>query len=219
MTGKQKCKILRQIRRDIAAANQLDYAERDCSHTGDCSGTCPYCEAQLKKLERELDTRRSRGQRIAVMGLSVGLIATNLTACDPLFGGRTLQGDMMADTGDTDTAQVALTDSIPGELIAQETTTELPVLEGEIPVEPLMGDPVLPEVTATMGILPVPEPEKEEGETTETFDETTSEELMGTYAVTELLVAGGLGPAPELPDPDEVREPETVAVEEPLKTP
>lgn len=217
MTGKQKCKILRQIRRDIAAANQLDYAERDCSHTGDCSGTCPYCEAQLKQLERELDTRRSLGQRIAVMGLSMGLIATNLTACDPPFGGRTLQGDMMADTGDTDTAQVALTDSIPGELIAQETTTEPPVLEGEIPVEPLMGDPVLPEVTATMGILLLPE--TDEDTTCTTASETTTDELMGIYPVSEPLVAGGIGPAPDLPDPDAVREPETVAVEEPLKTP
>ena len=48
---------------------------------------------------------------------------------------------------------------------------------------------------------------------------TTTDELMGTYPVSEPLVAGGIGPAPELPDPDEVREPETVAVEEPLKTP
>lgn len=152
MTGKQKCRILRQIRRDIAAANQLDYTERDCTHKGDCRGTCPYCEAQLKRLEDELAERRSLGQRIAVMGLSMGLLATNLSACDPLFSNEAAtQGDIMPES--TGTEQVELTDSIPGELIAQETTTEPPmVTKGELApreTEPLMGDPV----------LPVPDPE------------------------------------------------------------
>lgn len=173
MTGKQKCKILRQIRRDIAEANQLDYTERDCTHTGDCTGTCPYCEAQLRKLEEKLEERRSLGQRIAVMGLSMGLLATNLTACDPFSPLRATQGDMMPDS----TAQTDVTDSFPGELITAETTTEPPMIEGEMTVEPLMGDIVLPEPEVlmgkpvppeteppmpTMGVLPVPElPEPE----------------------------------------------------------
>lgn len=220
MTGKQKCRILRQIRRDIAAANNLNYTERDCTHKGDCRGTCPYCEAQLKRLEGELAQRRSLGQRVAVMGLSMGLLATNLSSCDnPFRSGTTTQGAMVA-TESTDTQQVEMTDSIPGELITAETTTEPPVVEkGELVAETLMGDPVLPEteaVTATMGILPLPQPEEDTTGTTAL--ETTTTELMGTIAVAT-AVAGGIGPAPELPDPDEVREAETVAVEEPLKTP
>ncbi len=174
MTGKQKCKILRQIRRDIAAANQLNYTERDCTHQGDCAGTCPYCEAQLKKLEGELAQRRSLGQRVAVMGLSMGLLATNLAACDDLFS-QTSQGLMVDET--TGTEQTEVTDSIPGELIATETTTEPPEVEqGEIAVVTLMGDPV----------LPMPESET---------------------AALETAIAGGIGPAPELPDPETVSAP------------
>lgn len=164
MTGKQKCKILRQIRRDIAAANHLDYTERDCTHQGDCAGTCPYCEAQLKRLEGELETRRSLGQRIAVMGLSMGLLAVNLTACDDwLSRGRTTQG-VIVDT-EPDTAQTEVTDSIPGELVAAETTQGEPVIDGGMPIPETdvvttMGDIVLPETEPpmpTMGVLPAPE--------------------------------------------------------------
>lgn len=220
MTGKQKCNILRRIRRDIAAANQLDYTERDCTHTGSCSGTCPYCEAQLKKLEAELEHRRSLGQRIAVMGLSMGLLTTNLSSCDnPLFGpSDRLQGDMMPDSTGTEQTEVA--NSIPGELIASETTTEPPMAEkGELVVETLMGDPVLPK--PTMGVLPLPEialPDPDADTTGTTAPPPDTTPLMGTMPL-ETAIAGGIGPAPDLPDPNEVREPETIAVTEPLKTP
>ena len=188
MTGKQKCNILRQIRRDIAAANQLDYNERDCTHTGDCRGTCPYCEAQ-----------RSLGQRIAVMGLSMGLLATNLSSCDnPFSRGTTLQGAMMPES--TGTEQTETATAIPGELIAAETTTEPPMTAemGVLPIpEPLQGEPA---VETLMGDIALPVPETE------------------TTAL-ETAIAGGIGPTPDLPDPDEVREAVTVAVTEPRKNP
>ncbi|MBQ8396646.1 MAG: hypothetical protein IJX53_00430 [Clostridia bacterium] len=199
MTGKQKCNILRQIRRDIAAANQLDYNERDCTHTGDCRGTCPYCEAQLKRLEGELAQRRSLGQRIAVMGLSMGLLATNLSSCDnPFSRGTTLQGAMMPES--TGTEQTETATAIPGELIAAETTTEPPMTAemGVLPIpEPLQGEPA---VETLMGDIALPVPETE------------------TTAL-ETAIAGGIGPTPDLPDPDEVREAVTVAVTEPRKNP
>ncbi len=168
MTGKEKCKILRKIRRDIAAANELDYTERDCTHEGECRGTCPYCEAQLKRLEGALAERRTLGKRVALMGLSMGLLATNLSACDPLLGTRTLQGDMMPPDS-PDTEHSVPSTEIPGEIVETQTTTEPPeTMEmGEVTaVEPLMGDPVPEEFLMGMLLPPdevettaLPEPE------------------------------------------------------------
>ena len=204
MTGKQKCHILRQIRRDIAAANQLDYHERDCTHEGPCRGTCPYCEAELRKLEKELTERRSLGRRVAVMGLSMGLLTTNLASCDSPFGSTTLQGDMAAPES-SGTQQVESVGPVDmGEVIAAQTTTESPETEamGEASIGTLMGD------------VPVYPPDGEITATTTTEPMTT--ELMGTFAVpvTQPIAAGV-----DLPDPDTVNEPVTIAVTEPLKTP
>ena len=165
MTGKEKCKLLRKIRREIAAANDIPDTERECTHTGDCIGTCPYCEAELRRLEQSLAQRRSMGKRVAVVGLSVGLLTANLSSCDnPFARGNTLQGDMIPP--DTTSGQIVeTTDHLPGELVEATTTTEPPVIEGLMTVEPLMGDPVLPETEVTMGVPPLPETDLPEPET------------------------------------------------------
>ena len=41
--GKQTCKILKDIRRQIAEANDIEYITSECQYKGDCTGTCPKC--------------------------------------------------------------------------------------------------------------------------------------------------------------------------------
>lgn len=98
MKGKEKCKILKEIRAQIAAANEIAWVTEECPHKGECRGTCPKCEAEVRKLERELERRRALGKTVAVVGLSAGLIATT-TACDALndFGNtyHAPDGDMI----------------------------------------------------------------------------------------------------------------------------
>lgn len=55
--GKEKCDILRRIRQDVAEMYGLDYSPTECNHQGDCSGTCPKCDAELKDLQRQLALR------------------------------------------------------------------------------------------------------------------------------------------------------------------
>ena len=43
--GKQTCKILKDIRRQIAEANDIEYITSECQYKGDCTGTCPKCES------------------------------------------------------------------------------------------------------------------------------------------------------------------------------
>ena len=81
--GKEKCKALKQIRKQIADNNDIKYAVEECKHKGNCKGTCPKCEAEVRYLERELEKRRMLGQKVAIAGVSVGIAAT-FSACSPM---------------------------------------------------------------------------------------------------------------------------------------
>ena len=41
--GKQKCRILKTIRKQIAEANDIKLVTSKCRYRGDCLGTCPKC--------------------------------------------------------------------------------------------------------------------------------------------------------------------------------
>lgn len=73
MLGKAKCKILKEIRQKIADENDIPYVTRECTYQGDCAGTCPRCESELRYLERELEARRKLGKQVAITALCAGL--------------------------------------------------------------------------------------------------------------------------------------------------
>ena len=75
MNGKAKCKILKEIRRQIAESNDIYYVVSECPHQGDCTGTCPRCEAEVAYLERELKKRQALGKTVLVAGLAVSIAA------------------------------------------------------------------------------------------------------------------------------------------------
>ena len=78
--GKQTCKILKEIRKQIATENDIQLVIEECTYKGDCLGTCPKCEEELRYLERELEKRQRLGKVAMVAGLSVGLMAASQTA-------------------------------------------------------------------------------------------------------------------------------------------
>ncbi len=124
MNGKQKCNTLKQIRRDIAKANGITLDIPECTHKGDCPGTCPRCESEVRYLEREINERRRRGVKVALAGVSAGVIALNATACNPietideLINGR-CDGDLV------------VSEELLGEMIPPDEITEV-VLDGDI---------------------------------------------------------------------------------------
>lgn len=81
MKGKEKCKALKEIRKQIAENNDIEYVVEECKHKGDCKGTCPKCEAELRYLEKELVKKQKVGQKLAVLGVSMG-IAASFSGCD-----------------------------------------------------------------------------------------------------------------------------------------
>ena len=69
--GKRTCEILKEVRRKVAQENGIPLVERECTHEGDCRGTCPYCESEVRYLERELSKRRALGKAVTVAGIAV----------------------------------------------------------------------------------------------------------------------------------------------------
>ena len=78
--GKQTCKILKEIRKQIAEENDIKLVIEECTYKGDCLGTCPKCEAEVRYLERELEKRQRMGKAAVVAGLSVGLMSSTQVA-------------------------------------------------------------------------------------------------------------------------------------------
>ncbi len=70
MRGQSKCAILREIRRKVCALNGLENTEPDCRYKGDdCIGTCPFCDAQLERINIQLEAKRQQGETIHYDGL------------------------------------------------------------------------------------------------------------------------------------------------------
>ena len=91
--GKQICKILKDIRKQIAQENDIEFVTSECQHKGDCAGTCPKCEAEVRYLESQLARRRATGRSTRLVGVSLGLaaVAPALISCstdmgDPVMG-------------------------------------------------------------------------------------------------------------------------------------
>ena len=74
--GKSTCKLLKDIRQQIADANGISYQPKECQHKGDCTGTCPACEEEIRYLERELNARKGNGFGMKVAGIAAGICAT-----------------------------------------------------------------------------------------------------------------------------------------------
>ena len=74
--GKSTCKLLKDIRQQIADANGISYRPKECHYKGDCAGTCPTCEEEIRYLERELKARKGNGFGMKVAGIAAGICAT-----------------------------------------------------------------------------------------------------------------------------------------------
>ena len=123
MKGKNKCKILKEIRQRIADENDIPYVTRECSYQGDCKGSCPKCEAELRYLEQELEKRRSLGKTVAVAAVAAGL-SLSLTVCVPRVFGNPLNGGGGEVQGMIDTIPPETPETVAGELPAPSETEE-----------------------------------------------------------------------------------------------
>ena len=73
MDHKEKCKVLKGVRKQIADKLGIDLHQTECTYEGECSGTCPKCAKEEKTLNKALLSG-------AVIASSIALCACNVTA-------------------------------------------------------------------------------------------------------------------------------------------
>lgn len=149
MLGKQKCRILKEIRQRIADENDIPYVTRECTFQGECRGTCPRCESELQYLERELALRTSIKKGVTVAALCAGMagmtfMTTGCSSSSPvpetgtetdLSGAYPSEDEPMDLTGEIDDASYYNTDGGEGstpESAAQYSTSENTAQDGTL---------------------------------------------------------------------------------------
>ncbi len=142
--GKEKCRILKEIRAEIAKANDIEWVVSECKHQGNCKGTCPKCEQEVRQLEDALAKREALGKTVAVVGISAS-IALSVTGCINPFpqttAGEPVAGGLLPPEPTAEETYVA----IDGEMLPPETETACDLPFPGVPVEEftdevLMGD-------------------------------------------------------------------------------
>ena len=122
--GKQTCKILKEIRKQIAAENDIELVVLECTYQGDCLGTCPKCEAEVRYLERELEKRQRMGKAAIFAGMSLGTLFAATSCNHPVP--EPLAGEVMHTPDSTEMPNDSISnDSIPSDAY---------LLEGEVMV-------------------------------------------------------------------------------------
>lgn len=115
--NKEKCKTLKQIRKKMADALDIDLHQQECTYEGKCSGTCPKCRQEEQQLNQAILTKTALVAGMVTM--TVGL-----SGCTP------------AARGVVEGAAPVLIDRAVTESQLEGDTVELPpreddVLEGE----------------------------------------------------------------------------------------
>lgn len=106
--GKKVCNELKEVRKQIALANDIEYKSTECIHTGDCAGTCAKCEEELRYIERELNLRRMLGKAVVVTGLGLS-VATCMSGCTSMVRGYMVK---KANSSNVDTNEMVMIDAV-----------------------------------------------------------------------------------------------------------
>lgn len=135
------CNTLKAIRKQIAEANDIEYEPQECTHEGECAGTCPACEAEVRYLESELIKRKGLGKKVAVAGIAMGM--AGLSSCGI---GRIIQPPLAGIPVPPPDPPIVANDSTQNQLIGEQLVTTVDsiqpvkanekVLEGVVEEQP-----------------------------------------------------------------------------------
>ncbi len=103
--GKNICNQLKEVRKRIAEENDIPFEIEECTYKGECRGTCPRCEAEVRYLENALADRLRLGKVATVAGLALGLASCGNGTSSPHESKPLLTTDTTP--ADVDTARTA----------------------------------------------------------------------------------------------------------------
>lgn len=154
--GKSKCDYLKKIRENIAKHYGIPFQTKECGFEGECKGTCPKCEQEVRYLEMEL--------------LKMGVLKKSLTLACALPVMASAVGSAEAPLKGMMAPAVEATDFAPLEkkIVRQNfspASLQHQGEEGEIPPPPPPIPPIPDDIFDTEGIItegeiPLPPPPK-----------------------------------------------------------
>lgn len=188
MKGKNRCNILKAVRMKIAEENGIDYRTTECKYQGDCPGTCPKCESEVKYLERELVKRQSLGKRVALAGIAAGITLTAAGCTEDVRNklglGEQLQGDV-PDRPSESSEAYTMGEERPDDSKVSDIVVDGEMVEviGEMPV--ISDDPNL-EFTQSQGLL---EPEKD-WDISDPYADLMGDWIVFDFEINETIMGG-----------------------------
>ncbi|MBS6476109.1 MAG: hypothetical protein KH354_09100 [Clostridiales bacterium] len=109
MKGKERCRILKELRQQIAQSNDIELVTEECQYQGECAGTCPRCEAEVRYLEQELARRQKLGRAVVIAGIAA-TVTFSAAGCDLLQSKP--MGELAPLPSDTQPAKADSTENI-----------------------------------------------------------------------------------------------------------
>ena len=106
--GKSTCRELKRIRKMIAEQNNIPLEDSECHYEGDCAGTCPKCDAEVRFLENALRMSKQLGKVVTLSGAALAFSACgNQTPGEMPFDDTVDSADVMLqnDLADTETVK------------------------------------------------------------------------------------------------------------------
>lgn len=117
--GKNICKVLKDVRGKVARENDIPLEIPECTFEGDCRGTCPRCEAEVRYLEQELRERKSLGKAVTIAGIALSSMVA--AGCSP----KQTQGEpTLPQNAPVEETTVAKTDTVPNDTLPKKEEKE-----------------------------------------------------------------------------------------------
>ena len=107
--GKSTCRELKRIRKMIAEQNNIPLEDSECHYEGDCAGTCPKCDAEVRFLENALRKSKQLGKVVTLSGAALAFSACGNQAPVETQSPYTVDSAdvvMQIDSTDTDTLKI-----------------------------------------------------------------------------------------------------------------
>lgn len=136
--GKNKCDYLKKIRENIAKHYGIPFQTKECGFEGECKGTCPKCEQEVRYLEMEL-LKKGVLKKSLTLACALPMMASAVGSAE-----APLKGMMAPAVEATDFAplekKVVRQNFSPASLQLQEEEGEIPLPPPPIPDDIVIGD-------------------------------------------------------------------------------
>lgn len=135
--GKNKCDYLKKIRENIAKHYGIPFQTKECGFEGECKGTCPKCEQEVRYLEMEL-LKKGVLKKSLTLACALPVMASAVGSAE-----APVKGMMAPAVEATDFAplekKVVRQNFSPASLQLQEEEGEIPLLPPPIPDDIVIG--------------------------------------------------------------------------------